>query len=207
VERLLEGYCAPFLNKNICEGMVGSFLAAALTFVLFSVILFGLWKLFRKQWVKRRWIYISIPMSQLDDNKFQQKKTFITSIESILSKNYTVFHGFQAVNRKEDYNNEERTLVDIIKKIKKSNYTIFIIDQRSFTSSLVELGIAIASKRNIIICYRKDNRGPMIPFLLYSLQNESIRGLKLRKCEFDSYDKLLAAIGEDGSAWLLNRPQ
>lgn len=189
--------------------MIVAILAQIFVIILISSLLYFFWAPL-KGWflnLNKKKIYISTPMSYMGNASPQarqglinKKKSILTSIESKLSTKFKVKHGLQNVSKAAEFEVGEHVKHNIIKEIRDCKYFILILDNKEFTSSLIEVGLAIANRKRCILCFKRG--AECEPYLLKNLQSNDKHRTKIRKIEFDELDELPNLIGKDPLEWL-----
>lgn len=116
-------------------------------------------------------IFLATPISSYsDDGALTEYKKRIREFIQELKKDHMVFSELEHIADENDYDTPEQSLLMDMNAIKESDMFILHMPRYVPTSALIELGIAIAERKKIIIISPDIN---ILPYLAIGLINMS----------------------------------
>ncbi len=111
--------------------------------------------------------FIAAPMSSFNDSELyvRCRKGVLSLITALRDKNYIVFSELERFRDLKDYDEPASAVMEDLKKI--AEYDVFVLFHpvKMQTSSLIELGYALAHNKRIFIISKKEN----LPYLALGL--------------------------------------
>lgn len=139
-------------------------------------------------------LFISAPMTGLDNEEFHELKKKIKRIEEAIKEGYRFESFYFAGNSVTNIslpNASDKALTNATEHIRKSTRLMLFIDRQVQSSSFVEIGFALAEISCTIFTSDKN----YLPYMLrQDSQNQFIKRLKVY--EFPDFEVLLAMLSE-----------
>ncbi len=111
-------------------------------------------------------IFIAAPISGFsDENQYLKYRNGVLKMIEILRKEHVVFSEIENFEKLDSYDDPGKSALEDFNKISNSDVFILMHPSKMQTSALIELGYALAHKKNIIIVSRKK----YLPFLTLGL--------------------------------------
>lgn len=113
-------------------------------------------------------VFIATPISGFDDeNDYVKYRNSVLEMIGELRKEYIVFSEIENFTKLDSYDDPGKSALEDFNMILKSDIFILLHPAKMQTSTMVELGYALAHKKNIIIISQKKH----LPFLTLALCN------------------------------------
>lgn len=124
---------------------------------------------------KQKIVFVSTPMSHLSDSEYTSFHRACKKLNSQLSKifiSYEVFFLAAQRDSKEKFQDSVETLKKVLAKINNLDKFILIYPQKTASSSLIEIGMALSMKKECLIFTKNKNDLPyLIKDIYYSNVN------------------------------------
>lgn len=115
-------------------------------------------------------VFISTPISGFSNkNEYYDYRKIVLSLISKLRASYSVCSEIEQIKGLETYDSPEKSVTEDFESIKNNDVFLFLHPSKMQTSSLIELGYAIALDKRIVIVGRKEN----LPYLAVGLESFS----------------------------------
>ena len=116
--------------------------------------------------MNKKKIFISAPISGFnDENKYKKTREQVLKLIQELRKKHYVYYELENISNLDSYDDAQSAVINDFRQIYDSDIFIILHPQRMQSSSLIELGYAIAIEKKIIIISDQEN----LPFLALGL--------------------------------------
>lgn len=139
-------------------------------------------------------MYISAPMSSLEETEYYALRKFLVSLKSPL-QNMGFTEIYCPLYEKDDYNNFDgntKAIKENFVKLKQVDTMIVIFPKPTPSSVLVEIGYGLSLCKKMIIFYHENNK---LPYMLKDASTQ-IKHIDIRK--YSNYDEILHIINANG---------
>lgn len=141
-------------------------------------------------------VYVGAPMASLENDELYEKsrQSLLLMIE-VLEKAHgftSIFAPISRIARKSDFDGKEDSIEMGFSELKQCDYYVFIFLQRCISSTLIEVGYAIALRKKCIIFVKTRKE---LPFMLEQADKRN-PNIKIYECS--DYDDLVALVKKDG---------
>ena len=115
-------------------------------------------------------IFVSTPISGFSDkSEYYNYRKIVLNLISKLRESYSVCSEVEQVIGFENYDSPEKSIVEDFESIRNNDVFLLLHPSKMQTSSLIELGYAIALDKRIVIVGRKED----LPYLAVGLESFS----------------------------------
>lgn len=138
-------------------------------------------------------IFIATPISGFDDeNEYLQYRNAVLKMIGELRKEYIVFSEIENFTKLDLYDEPKKSALKDFNMILKSDIFICMHPAKMQTSAMIELGYALAHKKNIIIISHKNN----LPFLALGMCDmaNNVKLIETSNIDNDTTNQLLSLI-------------
>lgn len=119
---------------------------------------------------KKYGIFISTPISGFsDENEYNIYREFVLKLIRKLRECYSVCSEVEQITDFKSYDSPGKSIVDDFKSITNNDIFLFLHPSKMQTSSLIELGYAVALNKRILIVGRRED----LPYLAIGLKSYS----------------------------------
>ena len=138
-------------------------------------------------------IFVAAPISSFSDkDQYKCHRNGIIEMIKALRKDNTVFSEVERLSNLDSYDDPGASVLEDFDKISKSDIFILVHPVKMQTSTLIELGYALAHEKNIIIVSNEF----CLPFLAQGLcsVNENVILIKSAEINDDTINKVSSSI-------------
>lgn len=128
-------------------------------------------------------IFVSAPISGFqDENKYNEYRKHLLKLISKLRDSYDVYSEVEKVKELTEYDEPGKSAIDDFNRIEQSDLFLLHHPVRMQTSSLIELGYAVAKNKKIVIVSSTIN----LPYLALGLSSILKNIIQVENSDIDS---------------------
>ncbi len=120
-----------------------------------TILIITIWGLIRINRLKRKKVFISTQMSELDDYNTVWSNT-MGLVRTLRQRKLNVFYGNEDIESEEDLNIEDYNWAVYLQELNDCKYFIAIVSEKKISSIFYEAGIAASSKARKCIFFVKE---------------------------------------------------